>query len=57
MTPLGKLVLEFLDIGWNDLTMKFFFYLVISLVLAYFGIMFIIRGMEILEYGEQKWTQ
>lgn len=57
MTPLGKLVLEFLDIRWNNLTIKFFFYLIVILVLAYFGIIFIIRGMEILEYGEQKWTQ
>lgn len=32
MTPLGKLVLEFLDIGWNDLTIKFFFYLIITWV-------------------------
>ena len=57
MTPIGKLVLEFLDLGWNDLTIKFFFYLIVALVLTYFGIIFIIRGMEILEYGEQKWTQ
>ncbi len=57
MTPMGKLVLEFLDIGWDDLTIKFFFYLIVALVLTYFGIIFIIRGMEILEYGEQKWTQ
>ena len=57
MTPMGKLVLEFLDIGWNDLTIKFSFYLIVTLVLTYLGIMFVIRGMEILEYGEQKWTQ
>ncbi len=57
MTPIGKLVLEFLDIRWSDLTIKFLFYLITTLVLTCFGIMFIIRGMEIVEYGEQKWTQ
>ncbi len=57
MTPIGRLVLEFLDSGWDDLTIKFFFYLIITLVLAYWGIRFIIRGMASVEYGEQKWTQ
>ena len=57
MTPLGKLVLDFLDFKLSDIDIKFIFYLLLTLLLTFFGIILVIHGMEILEERRQKWIQ
>ena len=57
MTPLGKLVLNFLDFELKDLTLKFFLYCLFTLFLLYLGIILVLHGMEPLEERRQTWIQ
>ena len=58
MTPLGKIVLNISEIDLFKLNIFFFVNLLISLVLFYFGIIFLIRGLEeVTELNNKRWTQ
>ncbi len=58
MTPLGKLILDFLDFKLSYiLTLKFIIYLTFTIFLTCLGIMLVIQGIEILGEREQKWIQ
>ena len=58
MTPLGKLVLDLPNIGWSDLTIKFFIILLIYCVLFYFGIIFLVKSIErVEERNSNRWEK
>ena len=46
MTPLGKFILDLKDIKLEQVGIWFFVYLVFSLLLAYCGIIFLLKGEE-----------
>ena len=46
MTPLGRYFLILSDIRFPDLTIQFFIYLTVSIVLFYFGVIMIQRAYE-----------
>ena len=49
MTPVGKLVLDFLKFSLSDLNLQFLAYVIFSSFLFYVGIIFLFKGDEILE--------
>ncbi len=49
MAPLGKLILLILDPKSLDLTIKFVIVLLISIILAFLGIIFLLKGEEHLQ--------
>ncbi|MBI3591155.1 MAG: hypothetical protein HY094_07275 [Candidatus Melainabacteria bacterium] len=57
MTPFGKTVLSFLDYDFSKIGTKLLLYVVVALVLAYLGIICILKGEEHLEgRRKEKWT-
>jgi len=56
MTPLGKLILNVPEYELCDLNTKFFIFLIFSLILFYFGMIFIFKGGKYLEGENYKWT-
>ena len=49
MTPAAKIYLSILDLKLNDLSVKFFIYSLVSMFLLYLGIIFLVRGIEMLK--------
>ena len=46
MTPLGKVILGLLDYDLDKIWPKLFAYFIFSLLLAYLGIIFVLKGEE-----------
>lgn len=49
LTPFGQLILKKLDVGYIDFNLNFVGVLVVSLIFAMIGIIFIVRGLIHLE--------
>ncbi|MBI3590750.1 MAG: hypothetical protein HY094_05140 [Candidatus Melainabacteria bacterium] len=52
MTPIGKIVLDAIDMEQSDLTFKLLIYTGVALILASLGIILNLKGMEVLEERE-----
>ena len=57
MTPFGKLVLGIPEYKLSDLNLLFIFYIILSLLLFYLGIILMLKGEEHLEERRHRWTQ
>ena len=55
ITPIGKLILDFLNLKQTDISLKFFIYIVTAILLAFIGLVLILHGMTILEERREGW--